>query len=184
MSALESWKQRVRDCRSARQRPDEEIWQRLARWYDEWVAQNDHRDVILSWILPYVGRSTRVLEIGPGSGAFTIPLPSRTRELVTVEPSLAMREVLQRNLAQAGLTNVRIIPERAEEGLESAVGPFDLALASHSLYNVSSIDAVVQRLVDLARCTIVLMGIGEQSTWYRAPHRVPSASTIAAESRC
>lgn len=171
MSALEEWKQRVTDCRDARQRPDEEMWQRLARWYDEWVAHNDYVDVILPRILPYVGASTRVLEIGPGSGAFTIPLASRVRELVTIEPSLGMREVLEHNLAQAGLTNVRIIPERAEEGLESLGGPFDLALAAHSLYNISSIDDVVHRLVALARRTVVLMGIGEQSTWYRTLHR-------------
>ncbi len=171
MSALEEWKQRVADCRNARQRPDEEMWQRLARWYDEWVAHNDYVDVILARILPYLGRSTRVLEIGPGSGAFTIPLASRVRELVTIEPSLAMREVLESNLAQAGLSNVRIIPERAEEGLESLGGPFDLALAAHSLYNISSIDDVLQSLVALARRTVVLMGIGEQSTWYRALHR-------------
>ncbi len=171
MSALEEWKQQVTDCRGARQRSDEEMWQRLARWYDKWVAHNDYVGVILPRILPYVGKSTRVLEIGPGSGAFTIPLASQVKELVAIEPSRAMREVLERNLAQAGVTNVRIIPEPAEEGLQDVVGPFDLALASHSLYNILSIDDVVQRLVGVASRTVVLMGIGEQSTWYRALHR-------------
>lgn len=46
MSALEGWKQRETGCRNARQRPDEEMGPRLARWYDEWVAHNDYVDII------------------------------------------------------------------------------------------------------------------------------------------
>ncbi len=171
MKALKDWQARVSACRQARQRRDETVWRKLADWYDTWVEHNDYVELVLSRLPIPLGAETRVLEIGPGSGAFTLPLASTVREVVALEPSLAMRQVLERNLARAGLTNVRIVPERVEEGLGDVDGPFDLTLASHSLYNVEPIADVMRALVSLSRHTVVLMGVGEQPDWYRRIHR-------------
>ena len=171
MTALQEWQERVATCRREREESDDEAWQRLAHWYDTWVQHNDYVELILPRLLQRVGSTARVLEIGPGSGAFTLPLASAVREVVAVEPSPTMREVLTRNLAQAGITNTRIVPRRVEEGLEVVDGHFDLALAFHSLYNVEPIDAVVRGLVRLARHVVVLVGAGEQREWYQTLHR-------------
>ncbi|HEY66034.1 MAG TPA: class I SAM-dependent methyltransferase [Caldilineae bacterium] len=170
MRALREWQERVTTCRRKREESDDEAWQRLACWYNAWVQNNDYVDLILPRLLQYVGSRARVLEIGPGSGAFTLPLAPAVREIVALEPSPAMRDVLAHNLAEAGITNVRIIPRRVEEGLDEVEGPFDLALASHSLYNVEPIDAVIRELVRLARHIAILMGTGEQWEWYRTLH--------------
>ncbi|MGY4707349.1 class I SAM-dependent methyltransferase [Candidatus Bipolaricaulota sp. J31] len=171
MGALREWQAYVRTWREARGETDDRAWQRLAGWYDSWVRNNDYVDLVLPRLIPLVGPRARVLEIGPGSGAFTIPLARAAGELVALEPSAAMREVLSRNLEKAGLANVRIVPRRAEEGLGELEGPFDLALASHSLYNVEPIDEVIRELIRLARHTVILMGTGEQWGWYRDLHR-------------
>jgi len=171
LTALQEWQERVVACRREREESDDEAWQRLAHWYDTWVRHNDYVELVLPRLLRHAGSTARVLEIGPGSGAFTIPLASAVREVVVLEPSPAMREVLAYNLSEAGITNVRLVPRRIEEGLEVVDGPFDLALASHSLYSVKPIDAVVRGLVRLARHTVVLMGTGEQREWYQALHR-------------
>lgn len=171
LTALREWQERVVACRREREESDDEAWQRLAHWYDTWVQHNDYVDLILPRLLRHAGSTARVLEIGPGSGAFTIPLASAVREVVALEPSPAMREVLACNLSEAGITNVCIVPRRAEEGLEVVDGHFDLALVSHCLYNVEPIDAVVRRLVRLARHAVVLVGAGEQREWYQTLHR-------------
>ncbi len=171
MSALSEWREQVSACRKARERDDGAMWQRLAGWYDTWVQNNDYVDLVLSRLPVPLGRDTRILEIGPGSGGLTLPMAAAGAEVVGVEPSPAMREALAQNLAAANLENVRVIPERVEDGLTDVRGTFDLALASHSLYNVVPIDAVLRRLVRLARHTLVLMGVGDQPSWYRALHR-------------
>lgn len=147
------------------------MWRRLAGWYDEWVEHNDYVDVVLSRIPTQLGRRTRVLEIGPGSGAFTLPMASSAGKVVAIEPSPAMRKALRLNLAKADLTNVRVIPECVEEGLADLQGAFDLALASNSLYNVEPIDDVIRKLVGTARHVVILMGVGDQPRWYRRLHR-------------
>jgi SAM-dependent methyltransferase len=171
MKALQDWQAQVSACRQARQRRDETVWRKLADWYDTWVKHNDYVELVLSRLPIPLEAETRVLEIGPGSGAFTLPLASTAREVVALEPSSAMRQVLERKLAKAGLTNVRIIPEWVEKGLTDVDGSFDLTLASHSLYNVKPITDVMRALVSLSRHTVVLMGAGEQPEWYRRIHR-------------
>lgn len=170
LTALQEWQERMAACRREREESDDEAWQRLAHWYDTWVQHNDYVELTLPRLLRHAGSTARVLEIGPGSGAFTIPLASAVREVVALEPSPAMRDMLACNLSEAGITNVRIVPCRIEEGMEVVDGIFDLALASHSLYSVKPIDAVVRGMVRLARHIVVLMGTGEQREWYQTLH--------------
>jgi ubiquinone/menaquinone biosynthesis C-methylase UbiE len=171
MNALTTWRERVKACREARRRDDGAMWKRLAGWYDTWVKNNDYVDVVMSRLPVSLTGATRVLEIGPGSGGFTLPMAAAAGEVVALEPSSAMREALSRNLAEAGLDNVRLVPTRVETGLTGVPGTFDLALASHSLYNVVPIDEVLRELVRLARQVVVLMGVGDQPDWYRTLHQ-------------
>lgn len=170
-TALQEWQERVAACHKEREESDDEVWQRLALWYDTWVQQNDYVELILPRLLQRVGSTARVLEIGPGSGAFTLPLASNVEEIVAFEPSSAMRQILAQNLTKAGITNVRLVPSRFEDELIEMDRSFDLALASHSLYNMKSINAVIRGLVSLARHVFIVIGSGEQRKWYRRLHR-------------
>lgn len=105
----------------------------------------------------------------------TLQLAPAVQEIVAVEPAPRMQDVLTCNLAEAGITNVRLVPRRVEEALEEMEGVFDLALASHSLYNVAPIEAVLRGLVCLARHVVILIGTGEQRAWYQDLHRVSRA---------
>ncbi len=167
MTALDRWQRQVMTCRQERDEADGVAWQRAAQWYDQWVAQNDYVAQTLPKLRPLIDAGSRVLEVGPGSGGFTLPLSEMAREIVALEPSEGMREVLARHLVEAGRDNVRVIATCVEECLDEIAGPFDLALASYSLYNVLPIDRVIRALVERAVQVIALMGTGEQETWYR-----------------
>lgn len=169
--ALLAWCEQVAACRREREEEDHQVWQRLGGWYDAWVRHNDYVDQVLPRLLRHLSSTARVLEIGPGSGGFTLPLASAVEQIIAVEPSAKMRNVLTRNLAEAAITNVHLVPRPVEEVLEEIDGSFDLALASHSLYNVAPIDAVLRGLVRLARHVVILIGTGEQRGWYQDLHR-------------
>ena len=78
-----------------------------------------------------------------------------------------MRQVLTRELSRAGRTNVLLVPQRAEDGLKDVKGPFDVALASHALFDVTPIGMVLVELTKLADYTYILIGTGDRSDWYR-----------------
>jgi SAM-dependent methyltransferase len=166
--ALREWQEQVAACREARLESEDEAWQREAEWYQDWVRHNDYLDLILPRLTTVLGPMARVLEIGPGSGAFTLPLARVVQEVVAVEPSADMRAVLGHRLAQAGIGNVRLIPQQVEEAVKTLAGSFDLAFASYSLYNVEEIDVVIRNLVHLARHVVALMGTGEPREWEQA----------------
>ena len=170
-SALLRWQAQVAAYREGQLESEDEAWQRAAEWYQDWVRHNDYVDLILPRLMTALGPASRVLEVGPGSGAFTLPLARAVQEVVAVEPSADVRAVLERNLAQAGAGNVRLVPQQIEEAVETLAGPFDLALASHSLYNVDAIDVVIRNLVRLARHVVALMGSGEPLAWEQTLYR-------------
>jgi len=183
MTALEKWQAQVRACRNDRPEGEEHVWQRLAQWYDDWARYNDYVALVLPRLLARVNHESRVLEIGPGSGAFTLPLARTVKQLVVVEPSSNMRYVLEHKLGELGITNVCLVPRTVEEGLAELDGEFDLAFASHSLYNVEPIDQVTHDLSHLSRLVAILMGTGDTQSWQRDLYvqfwgkpRVPSAS--------
>ena len=171
MTALENWQRRVWACRAGRGQEEETLWQQAAAWYDRWVAHNNYVTLVLPHLRPFTGYSARVLEIGPGTGAFTRPLAGVAREVVAVEPSANMRTALQHNLRHAAIDNVQIVAGRIEDAMGGQEGPFDLAFAGHSLYNVVAIDQVLERLLDLAEHLVILIGTGDRSAWYQGLYR-------------
>lgn len=169
--ALRQWQAQIAACRQARLESEDEAWQRAAEWYQDWVRHNDYVDLVLPHLLAALAPTARVLEIGPGTGAFTLPLARAVQEVVAVEPSADMRAVLGRNLAQAGIGNVHLAPRQIEETVDTLAGPFDLAFASYSLYDVAAIDAVIRGLVRCARHVVALMGTGEPREWEQSLYR-------------
>jgi SAM-dependent methyltransferase len=164
-NALFNWQEQVIACRNARLETEEQAWQRSAAWYENWVRHNDYVQITLPRLSPFIHSGARILEIGPGTGAFTLPIARRARQVVAVEPSPHIREILKHNLAATEITNVEIISHPIETALEHLTEPFDLAFASFSLYNVMAIDAVIEGLLRVANWTMVLIGTGEPLPW-------------------
>ena len=172
-NALQHWQQAVSACQQQRSQPDQEMWDSLSTWYDRWVENNDYVSLVLPRLRRFINPITRLLEIGPGSGGFTLPLAPAVAEIVAVEPSPQMRQLLAAKLHRAGLNNVHLVPARIEEGLEQAAqrAPYDLALASYSLYNVGPIDTVIHGLLEQTRHVVILLGTGLHKSWSVALHR-------------
>ena len=170
MTALARWEARIDACRRSRPESVETVWERLALWYNRWTAHNDYVIRVLPRLLGLVGPAARILEIGPGTGAFTLPLARSAEEVVAIEPSSNMRAALVANIEAAGARKIRVIGQRVEDAIEELAGPFDLALASHSLYDVRSVGTLIEHLLRLASQTVILMGTGDRREWYQALH--------------
>jgi SAM-dependent methyltransferase len=172
-TALEAWKQRIIACRRQRSQTDSKQWDRTAGWYDSWVQENDYVDRVFPYLQEALPADARVLEIGSGTGAFTLPLARAAREVLAIEPSQVMREHLDVNLQAAGLSNVNLLSGRIEESLPDirSRGPFQLIFASFSLYNITDIDLVISNLLPLTRHLMILLGTGAPSIWSQDLYR-------------
>jgi SAM-dependent methyltransferase len=95
--------------------------------------------------LPFLfSPSDRVLEIGAGTGIFTLAIARRCREVTAVDISARMVEILKGKAAGEGLTNIRTITGDVET--MDFGGSFTGACAFSSLEYVSDLPTFFRRL--------------------------------------
>jgi peptidoglycan-N-acetylglucosamine deacetylase len=90
--------------------------------------------------------SDRVLEIGAGTGIFTLAIARRCREVTAVDISVSMLEILKGKAAGMGLDNIRTVVGNAET--MDLDGSYTVACAFSSLEYLTDHQAFFRRLVD------------------------------------
>jgi len=97
------------------------------------------KDPLFARLCRACGRRSTVVDVGAGTGRFTLALAPRVSEVVAVDASRAMLAILKRTARQQGLTNVRGIESRWEdvplldEAGADAVPPADVVFCSFVL---------------------------------------------------
>ena len=86
----------------------------------------------------------KVLDIGSGPGILALPMAKRVREVTVVEPSPAMRRLLQAHMEEEGVTNIRILPGLWEDIPEEELEEYDLVIASYSLNMPDFLEAALK----------------------------------------
>ena len=90
--------------------------------------------------------SDRVLEIGAGTGIFTLAIARRCREVTAVDISANMLEILKGKAAREGIGNIRTIAGNAET--TDLGGPYTVACAFSSLEYLTDLGAFFRRLAN------------------------------------
>lgn len=103
------------------------------------------------------------LDIGAGGGSYALPIALLTREVVCVEPSVGMVEVLRRGKLEHGIGNIRIV-----EGCWPLTGfeeRADVSLMAHIGYDIEEIGPFLEAMeaATRRRCVAVL-GAGAMTT--------------------
>ncbi|NLD57085.1 MAG: class I SAM-dependent methyltransferase [Methanomicrobiales archaeon] len=109
----------------------------------------------------------RVLDIGGGTGTHAIPLAKSGCDVTVIEPSEAMREILQANLSCVPEGQVKVIPSQWEEiALEELGTPFDVVIASYSLAMVD-IGEALEKMHACSRGAVHLFWFLTPPAWER-----------------
>jgi SAM-dependent methyltransferase len=94
-----------------------------------------------------------VLEIGPGTGGFTVPVARRAGRVLAIEFSDAMLRALADRLDVHGIGNVQA---REGEWPDVDVPAHDAVLAVNSLYRVVEIRTCIERMTACARRRVIV----------------------------
>lgn len=86
-----------------------------------------------------VNKETTVLEIGPGLGAITLPLAKACKQVVAVEKDRRIIPLLEGELAEEEICNVRIINQNIlKTDIREIAGTEKLVVIGNLPYNISS----------------------------------------------
>ncbi len=141
--------ERVREWRS------EDHYRPIAHQF----ADNPHRtdDEILNYLLTLSSSDDSWLDIGAGGGRFALPLALHSREVIAVEPSGGMREVMASGAQEHQVTNLQIVEGRWPDDAGDIQA--DLSLAAHVGYDLRNINGFIDAQERATRrlCVAVLM---------------------------
>ena len=114
----------------------------------------DAPDAIRDLIIAQIEPGDSVLDVGAGSGRYSIPIAAKAREVTAVEPSPGMGETLQAEAGKRQVSNIRLVPS---SWLDAQVAPTDVVLCAHVLYFTPEVEAFVRKLDEHARRTCLIV---------------------------
>jgi SAM-dependent methyltransferase len=121
-------------------------------------------DPVLDRLLAVARPDDVWLDIGAGAGRFALPLALAVGEVIALDPSAGMLDVLRELAAEHDVTNLRVLEGRwpPDAGLARALGPVpvaDVALIAHVGYDIDAIGPFLDAMERAVRreCVAVFM---------------------------
>jgi 16S rRNA G527 N7-methylase RsmG len=138
----------------------EQFWDSytIADRHEEYERLADYPGRILDRMLRYVGADSNVLDIGAGSGAYTIPLAKAARMVTVVEPSQGQISRLIRRADREGLENIHIINKRWEDVDKSELESYSLVNAAYC-FHMPDIREALQKMLDVTTGALFLIAL-------------------------
>jgi SAM-dependent methyltransferase len=128
---------------------DSDYWINRAREYNERVKVKwEKPDLTRTFILTLLEPNSSIIDIGAGTGSWSILFSKYLEKVTAIEPSKAMREVFYENIQKSGIRNIEIIPEKWPE---SNPEPHDYVFCAHAMYGAADFSTFVQNMIDRSR---------------------------------
>lgn len=127
---------------------DSDYWLVQARSYDHRVKNKWAKpDVSRQFVMETVQPDSNIIDIGAGTGAWTLLFSKFMQKVTAVEPSAAMREILLENIREAKAKNIEIV---AEKWPQANPPMHDYVFCSHAMYECADFPKFVQKMMDCA----------------------------------
>jgi cyclopropane fatty-acyl-phospholipid synthase-like methyltransferase len=127
---------------------DSDYWAAQARKYDQrvktkWVKPDVTRKLVLQLLQP----NSSIIDIGAGTGAWTLLFAEHMKKVTAVEPSKAMRDVLIENIKMSEAKNIEILTEKWPLASPTV---HDYVFCSHAMYETDDFVKFVHKMMDCA----------------------------------
>lgn len=131
------------------------FWRNLAPRYSTEYDLNRDTDLLATRLRQLMGEGRSVLEIGCGSGNFTLRMAAYADRVLGVDMSPAMLAELEARVRAVGCANVRTIASKWEAF--SGTERFDYLVSVNSLYRICDIESALRKMDALAKRGVILI---------------------------
>ena len=132
-------------------------------------------DPNLAIIASYIAPDDIIIDVGGGAGRVSLPLALRCREVINVEPSVAMGAGFTTNVTQAGITNARVI---AGDWLTVDPPAGTVALVNHVTYLTREVVPFIKKLERAGRRRVLItVNSPPPPSWHRVLYHLVHGET-------
>ena len=125
-------------------RTSADFWDRRARGYHRSTKETVARDPFYLRLCQEITPQTTVLDVGAGTGRFTLALAPYVQHITAVEPSGAMLDYLRKDASEQGLTNISFVQKTWQDAPDDLQA--DIVICSHVLYPIQEIVPFLEKL--------------------------------------
>ena len=118
-------------------RTSADFWDRRARGFHRVTKDTIASDPLFLRLRDEVTPHTSVLDVGAGTGRFTLALAPQAQHVIAVEPNATMLDYLRRDASEQKLTNISCIQTTWQDAAEDLHA--DIVICSHVLYPIRDI---------------------------------------------
>lgn len=131
------------------------LYESGARVYRDFV-KNCRLEPILDVVRTLLPKERRnLLELGPGTGAFTLPLAALFENVLAVEKNLGQVHILLEEISAKSINNIEVIHADATNILRTQGSKYDCVIFAFSVDNISDISIHRKSNLDLFKKLIV-----------------------------
>lgn len=150
-TAVERW-QAIIDARAQQMdaayaklgRTSHDFWDRRARTFHRITKDSAATDPFFLRVREDVTPETTVLDVGAGTGRFTLALAPLVQHVTAIEPGTRMLDYLRRDLDGRGLTNVEYLQTTWQDAPDDLSA--DIVICSHVVYPIRDIVPFLEKL--------------------------------------
>jgi SAM-dependent methyltransferase len=150
-SAVQRWNE-IHDARAQQMdaayarlgRTSADFWERRAGGFHRSTKDTVANDPFYLRLCDIVTPQLSVLDVGAGTGRFTLALAPQAKHITAVEPSAAMLNYLRQDASERGLTNISCVRTSWQEAPDDLQA--DIVICSHVLYPIRDIVPFLAKL--------------------------------------
>jgi len=131
----------------------DEYWASRAGRFQAMAGVAAPADPILAFLGRWLSPDRTVLDVGAGTGRYALAIAPLVSQVIAVEPSAAMTQLLRAGVRARGLKNVTVI-EAPWETCDAVAA--DLVFCAHVLYPIEDAASFLRRLDASARIACVV----------------------------
>jgi 2-polyprenyl-3-methyl-5-hydroxy-6-metoxy-1,4-benzoquinol methylase len=128
-------------------------WNHRAQGYHRATRARTASDPFFQKLSQIVTSDTTVLDVGAGTGRFTLALAPLVKQVIAVEPNAAMLGYLEQEATAQNLTNISTLLTTWQDAPADLRADLraDLVICSHVLYPIREVDTFLTKLAAAAR---------------------------------
>lgn len=143
---------------------EREFWVKMAPEYTEKYNLNSDSPLMAEALQKRIKAGSSILEIGPGSGNFTIPMAEYAEKILGVDMAPAMLYELEQRAKENNYSNVELVNAKWEEYTPKEV--YDYVVSVNSLYRIPDMESALMKMHTYSKKGIILLRTIQRPFFY------------------